>query len=386
MRTIVQGERGYTSVREQNGLLYVGLPRQVSGGKQRHLSTGLQDTLPNIEKARKLCKLLDTDIERNDFDITLERYRPKHKRQSREIKPKIQITLTMLYAQYSSSKKEVTSPSTHKSVYQNNLDKITQCPCQTVLDARGVAQWLLTRFTRDSARRTLVQVNAAIKWGMGTGLIPIENNPYPSVIKNLQGKSKKKKKIEYYSNTERDLIIDCGYRYSADKYSVNAEILELLFLTGLRWSEAIALNCDDWNGEKLTISKAVVIGLDGAELKQGLKREDERIIGIVPRAVALLDEIVSTREGLMFPSERTGTYLQLKNYSMRFFLPALALASESKPSLPVYSLYSARRTFISLALKSGYSVEDVANLAGNSSLVIYNNYAGVTKDLVMRDF
>jgi integrase len=398
MKTVVFGDRGCTTIRVQRGFLYVGLPRQCSGGKQRSIATGLSDTTENREKVQNLQRIIDGDVERNDFDTTLERYKQKHRRsgafpeakgsgRKKKEEEKKPLTLVELYSEYCADRKLSTSPSTHKSIYQTNLTKFSQCPHQDPLEARKISAWLNSQFTSESSLRSLVQINAAVKWGMGLRIIIQGDNLYPTLINSVRGKGKKRKEIEYYSIEERDRIIYSAYEYGS-KFAVNvAELCDLLFLTGLRWSEAIALDCGDWDGNsnKLTISKAVVEGVNGMEVKEGLKREDKRVIPVVPKAVALLDRITTGRTGLMFPSQ-SGGYLNLKNYSARFWKPLLQYVCENHKQVPIYTLYSARRTFISLALKSGYAVEDVANLAGNSPLVIYQNYAGVTKNLELTDF
>lgn len=47
--------------------------------------------------------------------------------------------------------------------------------------------------------------------------------------------------------------------------------------------------------------------------------------------------------------------------------------------------YQMRHTFITLALRAGMPVTDVAALVGNSPAIIYKHYAGVSRDLVLPD-
>jgi integrase len=49
-------------------------------------------------------------------------------------------------------------------------------------------------------------------------------------------------------------------------------------------------------------------------------------------------------------------------------------------------LYQTRYTFITLALRNGIDVKDVAKLVGNSPEVIYWHYVGHSREIVVPDF
>lgn len=49
-------------------------------------------------------------------------------------------------------------------------------------------------------------------------------------------------------------------------------------------------------------------------------------------------------------------------------------------------LYQTRHTFITLALRSGMDVKDVAKLVGNSPEVIYRHYVRYSREIVVPDF
>jgi integrase len=231
MKTVIQGERGYTSICNQRGILYISLPRSVSGGKQRRITTGLSDTSANRVAATKLQVIIDSDIERNDFDITLQRYIKKHKRDDALAQLKLaDVSIAQLYEEYVELRKNSTSISTHKSIYERNLKALRQCPHKNVMDASKIATWLFAKFTHDSALRTLTQINACVKWAMGVGRIPAINNPYPHTIKAAAGKKKKKKEIEFYTAEERDLILHHAAKISGGGYDIYLRLLELLFL------------------------------------------------------------------------------------------------------------------------------------------------------------
>jgi integrase len=50
-------------------------------------------------------------------------------------------------------------------------------------------------------------------------------------------------------------------------------------------------------------------------------------------------------------------------------------------NVPKKNPYQLRAGYITAALDSGMSVQDVARLVGNSPEVIYKNYAGVSRDI-----
>lgn len=48
--------------------------------------------------------------------------------------------------------------------------------------------------------------------------------------------------------------------------------------------------------------------------------------------------------------------------------------------------YQTRHTFITMALKNGVDVKDVAKMVGNSPEIIYRHYAGQSRELFLPEF
>jgi integrase len=53
----------------------------------------------------------------------------------------------------------------------------------------------------------------------------------------------------------------------------------------------------------------------------------------------------------------------------------------AKLGLEHRSLYQTRSTFITMALRMGMPVQDVARLAGNEAYMTLKHYAGISRDL-----
>lgn len=86
-------------------------------------------------------------------------------------------------------------------------------------------------------------------------------------------------------------------------------------------------------------------------------------------------------DGKVFPSP-DGKWIDVHNLSRRAWRALLA----SLDGVKYRKLYQTRHTFITMALKNGVDVKDVATMVGNSPEIIYRHYAGQSRELVLPEF
>lgn len=66
--------KGQASITCNNGYLRISLPRTLNEGNQKHIPLGLKDTLDNRAKAQLKLKVIQRDIDYEEFDTTLAKY------------------------------------------------------------------------------------------------------------------------------------------------------------------------------------------------------------------------------------------------------------------------------------------------------------------------
>ena len=189
--------------------------------------------------------------------------------------------------------------------------------------------------------------------------------------------------INPFSAAERDQIITA---FSTNQYyKYYASLIEFLFATGARPSEALALQWKHISADFRVISfeQAVTVSDGGLMIKEGLKTQEKRKFPCNAKVQAILQRLQTENAkpvDLLFPSP-TGKYIDFHNFRNRAWKTILASLSISyrKP-------YQTRHTFITLALENGLDAKDVARLVGNSPEVIYRHYAGNKRELFVPEF
>jgi integrase len=287
-----------------------------------------------------------------------------------------------------------------RSQYQKWRLIFAKCP-HPINAGGAIRTWLIETTTVDYARRLLQGLNGMGKWAVQSALVP--SNPFQGLTIAAPKTDSDDAPIEFWSRDERDQII--AEFKASPRYSHYAPLVEFLFFSGCRPSEVLGLQWADieWDRsglgksgpgksacKSLTFRGAIVEDEQGRfRRKEGLKRQRKRSVRLGPRLVALLGSMApGDGSDLVFPAPGGGPILW-QNFSRRAWRSVLGALG-----LPYLSPYSTRHTMISLALKgcpdcdppiAPMAVEDVAAIVGNSARVIYQCYAGVSKDLELRE-
>jgi integrase len=172
----------------------------------------------------------------------------------------------------------------------------------------------------------------------------------------------------------------------------NGLLCELLLLTGLRPSEALALRWTDIDTNNLTISiqRKVIYKLNGAGGYEFNKTKTAKSARMLPVEQDLLTRLLKHKKeqnkfilqkgekykrlGLIFASE-SGTPIQQRNFRRRTFTKILEKAGITSAITP----YSLRHSFASLMLQNGENLKVIGDYLGHSSITITaDTYSHVT--------
>jgi integrase len=366
------------------------------GGKRHYLSTGFTDTDSHRKLAEMKARQIELDILSGNFDPTLEKYKPPKVElvtpiftpilEAAEAEPEaIGPLLGDLWERYTEFKRPSLSPSTLAKDFQKTERCITNLlPTQRLVEAVAIRDWLVANKTPNATKRLLTQFSACCEWAVKSALI--DSNPFTGMAADIkQPKAETEETdIHPFSLEERDRIIEA---FQIDRYySRYAKLVEFLFMTGCRPSEAIALQ---WKhildgGKSIRFEQAVVISTKGLVCKKGLKTQKKRVFPANSKLTHCLKSLRPSKvtgEELVFPSPE-GTWIDMHNFTARAWKSVL----EKLTDIEYRKLYQTRHTFITHALEHGMDVKDVARLVGNSPEVIYRHYAGKSRELRVPEF
>ena len=167
---------------------------------------------------------------------------------------------------------------------------------------------------------------------------------------------------------------DTGNRFHA--------LWHLLVNSGMRPSEALALKWTDLGTDRVVVRRVLVAGLKGGgrRLMEPRRRGTRRTITLPASTMdALADHRARQEleraaagdnygdEGFVFAG-RTGSPIDLKNLTGRYFSPLLA-----KAGLPKIRVYDLRHTHATLMLAAGVPLKAVAERLGHASAAMTLN-------------
>jgi integrase len=180
------------------------------------------------------------DILSENFDLTLAKYKPQVALSTVTPISEPQPSLAELWEKYTEFKTPSLSPSIIAKDYVRIENCINLLPAKFPRDAIAIRDWLIANKTPDATKRVLTQLSACCDWATKSQLIA--DNPFEDMAADIRVPKgyDEDTDINPFSVGERDRIIaafkgDCYYRYYAP-------LIEFLFLTGCRPSEAIALH------------------------------------------------------------------------------------------------------------------------------------------------
>lgn len=223
-----------------------------------------------------------------------------------------------------------------------------------------VARWHArqpTESTRHARTRALRQVLAAAqRWGFTVA------NPAIDFGRNHEPR---RGEVFPFTRDEIDrLAVELGPRYGP--------LVIFCSETGLRTGELLALERRDIDRVNPAVA---VVRRAHAGVVTGYPKTERRRVPLTTRAQHALEQIPPRMDTpLIFPAPRGG-YLDLDNWRLRDWYPALAAAGIAKRGP-----YQLRHAFASKTLEAGVSIFQLSRLMGASVETIDKHYAHLARD------
>jgi integrase len=372
---MTKASAGTVQIKNSNGRLQLVFTHK---GNRKYHSLGLSDSKQNRDYAEMQAKRIQLDLLANNFDESLAKYSRQLSIDSPEAIN--DASIKKLWTEYTDYKRSQLSQTTIAKDFERITQHIDRFPSEYLADAVTIRDHLIKSSTPNTAKRVLTQLGAASNWAVKSGLIAI--NPFLGMAADIRAPKKNDDLvINPFSTTERDLVIQKFH----DDGSHYAPLVEFLFRTGARPSEAIALQ---WRHitpgyRSIIFEQAVTISENGLQVKPGLKTQDRREF---PCGEGLKSFLISIEPNSKDPKQfifrsPKGKLIDFQNFASREWKPTI-----KKLGIEERNPYQMRHSYITYCLDSGLDAKDIAKLVGNSPEMIYRHYAGAKKNLIAPDF
>jgi integrase len=393
-----KASKGSVQIKVSNGRLQLVFSYQ---GKRRYISLGFDDTVQNRKLAELKARQIELDLLSGNFDATLVKYKPQPPEDAKAFTPVLTPTkasqppLSELWDKYTEFKRPGLSPSTLAKDY----GKVSRCinvhlPTRSLDGSIAIRDWLVANKTPNAVKRYLTQLSACCDWATKSQMI--SHNPFKGMAADIKVPKGdiEDTDINPFSLQERDRIIE-AFRLNR-YYKFYAPLIEFLFMTGCRPSEAVALQwqhiAEDFSA--IRFEQAVVVSEGGLVCKKGLKTQKKRNFPVNKQLAAVLVAIKPEKvsgDTKVFPSPE-GTWIDVHNLTNRGWRSVLSKLD----GIEYRKLYQTRHTFITAALETAITLpdgrmkmldaKDVAKLVGTSPKMIYEHYAGKSRELFVPEF
>jgi integrase len=379
-RGMGKAAKGSVSVQAIRGRLRL---RWRVDGEPYTLSLGYPDQPKYQSVAILKAKQIEQDILFDRFDPTLNKYNGKARLEEVE-EPK--VSLIDLWDGYTDFKRTQLKPSSIATTYRQVRRVLTQLPTTDPSEAIAIRDWALAHKTTDAAKRFVEQCTACCNWAIESGLL--ETNSFLGLarrIKVVKSQEDEETDINPFTAAERGRIIEAFERNRYFNYY--GPLVKFLFATGCRPSEALALQWKHISKDFLNIrlEQGLTPTEEGLGIVEGLKTQRRRNFPCHEQLQELLREMRSIaaanskgkdiQEQLIFPAPKGG-FIIWANFERRGWTKIL-----QQCDFEFRRPYQMRHTFITLALAVPTPPQDVAKLAGTSTKMIFEHYAGVSRDL-----
>lgn len=222
-----------------------------------------------------------------------------------------------------------------------------------------------------TVKRLLTQFCSCCSWAKKAGFI--DTNPFVGMAAEIKlPATEEDEDVNPFTRQERNQVIEA---FKANRYYCRyASLIEFLFFTGCRPSEALALEWRHISSSVILFEQALVNGRRRKLIvKKGLKTQERRKFPINSQVAKLLDSIKPADcnpHSLVFPSP-DGKFIDWHNFTNRAWKTILASLPEIEHRKP----YQTRHTFCSLCREEGIASIQIAKWVGNSAEMIDRVYA-----------
>lgn len=346
------------------------------GAKRHYVSIGLSDTPTNRKLAEMKAREMELDMLSGHFDESLAKYKagPSLSIDSPDITPVLTPKLSALWQQYVAAREKGKSPATIRMYgwVANHLDR---CPHKHPEESQLIFDWMNGHVPADSTKRLMMHMSSCCRWARKAGLLDLAD-PFDGMQAEVKLKKAgtEEEEINPFTRDERNQIIAA---FKANRYySYYTPLMQFLFLTGCRPSEALALYWKHIGKSMITFEQALIYDGRGLVLKEGLKTQKARKFPINAQLQTLLEGIKPDGvkpNDLVFPSPK-GKYIDWGNFTTRGWAAVLA----TLPDIEYRNPYQTRHTFCSLCREADIPSIQIAKWVGNSAEMIDRVYAKPT--------
>jgi integrase len=334
----------------------------------KFLALGLEDSSSNRLEAKFIILKIEKDLEHDEFDISLEKYRIK------STESELMETISSIWQAYLKYKKPALKLSTFHYLKNGLGEKIANCPIQDLNDTLKFREWTIANTTNGMAKRIFTHLNAAVRWAIDNRLISLKESPFKNMSKDLP---KHNWELEGNPNAlskqEISKVLDTFANHEDISISNYYLFIKFLLLTGCRPSEAIGLRVKEVSFAKGWIEfSSSIVRVNGAPVRsQGSKNNKSRKLPINSELKQLLTEAIRESkdpDSLVFTSVNDRV-IQYSYFAEKIWKPIVTplIGRRSTP-------YSCRDTFISHQLAEGVAASKICAWCDTSIAVVQKRY------------
>lgn len=285
----------------------------------------------------------------------------------------IPAELAALWVGFTAYKTTHLSPNTIATAYAAKAKVIAKIPvyCST---AQDVVDWMEKAYTNEINRRSMEGFIACYDWAIRTDRAT--ENPFARYKRHFPKKCKPSR--EAFTGEERNRILEAFSLRSPEHYP----FISFCFRTGCRHEEARGLEWEGVLSNQIHFYQAIACKFT---TPTPTKTGENRKFPITPKIRDILDKQRGISKRWVFPSI-TDNPIDPSHLRSRHWVPILD-SLKNKGLIDQYlPPKHTRHTFITLSLKSGLQVTDIATLVGNSAETIWKHYAASAKEIKIEDF
>jgi integrase len=361
-----RAKKGAVAINVRRGMIRL---RWSYQGREFHLSLGLPNTPINQQAARAKAAEIERDIALQQFDLSLDKYRPTRE----TIAPARPSTIELWRRWMDKRRVDGVAPQTLKNRYQalGSLLQRFQQNIETVEDARAFITFLSSRQIPATVNRNLKLLTTFSQWSLEQGWLIA--NPF-SPIPPLKDAAVRQTNRTPFTHEEMQAIL-AAFRSHPYHYAYHDFALTL-FALGLRPSEAIGLRWQhvDFTARTITISESLSRGAEGIRrVRRKRKNGETTVLNLPDRLYTMLQGRFTPEvnpESLIFTSP-TGKVIDDHIFSQRIWKGILAKAGVNyRPP------YNCRHSMASHAIEQGATLPEVAYLMGHRNTAMVSKVYG----------
>lgn len=288
-------------------------------------------------------------------------------------KPKVSNQLKRLWPEYTDFKAKFLHPNTITKQYKKRWGYMVREIPPYADSAKDIVDWAMERYAAETVRRFIEACSACYTWGMRTERVT--RNPFLPFVGTIRKTAYNSR--EAFSADDRDAILETFQNRDPFFWSYVA----FAFRTGARGEEIRGLEWKHIGKTHIHFEQAIA---SGATAPGPLKTGEKRTFPIYDNLKIIFERQKGLHSRWIFPSPE-GSHMDSQNFLNRHWAPIVKPLVPEKVERYLPASHT-RHTFITLALKAGVPVADVAKLVGNSPDTIWKHYAQASRDIILPEF